>query len=220
MEMMYSTNSMDDNWQENQSHRSDCRRPTLSGASHGKRKTLKSVELTSYCSRNVEMKKSRWPEAETRCLGRGLTTYAILRPVGGMMGWRGGFALLRCETARVDDYRDQTLKIVVRGEMDYDLAFRRVVYLGGSRYQLWRAEIEVIEERRNLLTSREYEDRQGFLAKSEAHCRALEARVTVLETKAHLHEWQRQATDDLAVQHIMRTQALEAGARVDTLGTW
>ncbi|GKD91484.1 hypothetical protein Tco_1366991, partial [Tanacetum coccineum] len=46
---------------------------------------------------------------------------------------------------------------------------------------------------------------------------ALEARVTVLETEVHHHEWQRQAADDLAVQHIMRTQALEAGARVDTL---
>ncbi|GJT06565.1 hypothetical protein Tco_0841027 [Tanacetum coccineum] len=55
------------------------------------------------------------------------------------------------------------------------------------------------------------------LARSEAHCRALEARVTVLETDARRHEWQRQAADDLAVQHIMRTQALEAGARVDTL---
>ncbi|GJX27778.1 hypothetical protein Tco_0235857, partial [Tanacetum coccineum] len=55
------------------------------------------------------------------------------------------------------------------------------------------------------------------LARSEAHCRALEARVTVLETEVHRHEWQRQAADDLAVQHIMRTQALEAGARVDTL---
>ncbi|GJY65757.1 hypothetical protein Tco_0467995 [Tanacetum coccineum] len=42
---------------------------------------------------------------------------------------------------------------------------------------------------------------------------ALEARVTVLETEVHRHEWQRQAADDLAVQHIMRTQALEAGAR-------
>ncbi|GJR68978.1 hypothetical protein Tco_0015043 [Tanacetum coccineum] len=45
----------------------------------------------------------------------------------------------------------------------------------------------------------------------------LEARVTVLETEVHRHEWQRQAADDLAVQYIMRTQALEAGARVDTL---
>ncbi|GJR93831.1 hypothetical protein Tco_0266005 [Tanacetum coccineum] len=39
----------------------------------------------------------------------------------------------------------------------------------------------------------------------------------LLETEARRHEWQRQAVDDLAVQHIMRTQALEAGARVDTL---
>ncbi|GJS21988.1 hypothetical protein Tco_0450620 [Tanacetum coccineum] len=37
------------------------------------------------------------------------------------------------------------------------------------------------------------------------------------KTEVHRHEWQRQAADDLAVQHIMRTQALEAGARVDTL---
>ncbi|GJY38948.1 hypothetical protein Tco_0425312 [Tanacetum coccineum] len=35
---------------------------------------------------------------------------------------------------------------------------------------------------------------------------ALEARVTVLETEVRRHEWQRQAADDLAVQHIMRTQ--------------
>ncbi|GKF70304.1 hypothetical protein Tco_0203361, partial [Tanacetum coccineum] len=34
-------------------------------------------------------------------------------------------------------------------------------------------------------------------------------RATVLETKVHRHEWQRQAADDLAVRHIMRTQALE-----------
>ncbi|GJX12158.1 putative reverse transcriptase domain-containing protein [Tanacetum coccineum] len=47
--------------------------------------------------------------------------------------------------------------------------------------------------------------------------RALEARVTILETEVHRHEWQRQAADDFSVRHIMRTQALEAGARVDTL---
>ncbi|GKG43479.1 hypothetical protein Tco_0480163, partial [Tanacetum coccineum] len=57
------------------------------------------------------------------------------------------------------------------------------------------------------------------LARSEAHCRTLEARVTVLETEARRHEWQRQAANDLVVQHIMRTQvqALEAGAHIDTL---
>ncbi|GKB25603.1 hypothetical protein Tco_0865004 [Tanacetum coccineum] len=55
------------------------------------------------------------------------------------------------------------------------------------------------------------------LARSEAYCRALEARVTVLETEVHRHEWQHQAADDFVVRHIMRTKALEAGARVDTL---
>nr|GFA87292.1 hypothetical protein [Tanacetum cinerariifolium] len=45
------------------------------------------------------------------------------------------------------------------------------------------------------------------LARSEAYCRALEARVAVLETHARPLEWHRQATDDLVVQHIMRTQA-------------
>ncbi|GJS42758.1 hypothetical protein Tco_0567801 [Tanacetum coccineum] len=39
----------------------------------------------------------------------------------------------------------------------------------------------------------------------------------MLETKVRRHEWQRQGADDLAVQHIMRIQVLEAGARVDTL---
>ncbi|GKA82579.1 hypothetical protein Tco_0789327 [Tanacetum coccineum] len=41
--------------------------------------------------------------------------------------------------------------------------------------------------------------------------------VTVLETQACRHEWQRQEADDRATRHIMRIQALEAGARGDTL---
>ncbi|GJZ41722.1 hypothetical protein Tco_0588608 [Tanacetum coccineum] len=40
------------------------------------------------------------------------------------------------------------------------------------------------------------ETRQA-LARSEAHCRALEARVTVLETEVRRHEWRGQAADDL-----------------------
>ncbi|GJS88032.1 putative reverse transcriptase domain-containing protein [Tanacetum coccineum] len=76
--------------------------------------------------------------------------------------------------------------------------------------------VEVLRRERLAYEQESMETRQA-LARSEAHCRALEARVTVLETEVHRHEWQRQAADDLAVQHIMRTQALEAGARVDTL---
>ncbi|GJR79968.1 hypothetical protein Tco_0150753 [Tanacetum coccineum] len=79
-----------------------------------------------------------------------------------------------------------------------------------------RAEIEVLRRERLAYEQESMETRQA-LARSEAHCRALEARVTVLETEVHRHEWQRQAADDLVVQHIMHTQALEAGARVDTL---
>ncbi|GJU60703.1 hypothetical protein Tco_1238469 [Tanacetum coccineum] len=46
---------------------------------------------------------------------------------------------------------------------------------------------------------------------------ALEARIRVLETHAYRHEWQRQDADDRAIEHIIRTQALEAEAHVDTL---
>ncbi|GJW79851.1 hypothetical protein Tco_0143826 [Tanacetum coccineum] len=60
------------------------------------------------------------------------------------------------------------------------------------------------------------ETRQA-LARSEAYSRALEARITVLETQARRHEWQRQDADDRATGHIMRIQALEAGACNDTL---
>ncbi|GJW51017.1 hypothetical protein Tco_0092368 [Tanacetum coccineum] len=48
------------------------------------------------------------------------------------------------------------------------------------------------------------------LARSEAHCRALEARVTVLETDVHRHEWQLRTCNDLAGKHIIAYPALEA----------
>ncbi|GJW08328.1 hypothetical protein Tco_1570751 [Tanacetum coccineum] len=60
------------------------------------------------------------------------------------------------------------------------------------------------------------ETRQA-LARSKAHNRALEARMATMETQLHRMEWQHQDADDHAVRHIMRTQALEAGARIDTL---
>nr|GEU43798.1 putative reverse transcriptase domain-containing protein [Tanacetum cinerariifolium] len=54
--------------------------------------------------------------------------------------------------------------------------------------------------------------------KDRAAVRAeIEARVAVLETQASRHEWQCQTADDFVVQHIMRTQALKAGARINTL---
>nr|GFA71446.1 reverse transcriptase domain-containing protein [Tanacetum cinerariifolium] len=79
-----------------------------------------------------------------------------------------------------------------------------------------RAEIEVLRNER-LAYEQEGIQTHEALARSEAHCRALEARVAVLETHTRHLEWQRQAADDFVVEHIMRTQALEARARDDTL---
>ncbi|GJR40472.1 hypothetical protein Tco_1216156, partial [Tanacetum coccineum] len=75
-----------------------------------------------------------------------------------------------------------------------------------------RAEIEVLRRERLAYEQESVQTRQD-LARSEAHCRALEARVIVLETEARRHEWQRQAADDLAVHYIMRIQALELGKK-------
>ncbi|GJT79802.1 hypothetical protein Tco_1054144 [Tanacetum coccineum] len=66
-----------------------------------------------------------------------------------------------------------------------------------------RAEIEVLRRERLAYEQESMETHQA-LARSEAYCRALEARVTVLETEVHRHEWQRQAADDVVVQHIIR----------------
>ncbi|GKD10752.1 hypothetical protein Tco_1190437 [Tanacetum coccineum] len=79
-----------------------------------------------------------------------------------------------------------------------------------------RAEIGVLRRERLAYEQERIQTRET-LARSEAHCRTLVARISVLETEARRHEWQRQDADDHAVEHIMRTQALEARARIDTL---
>ncbi|GKD21449.1 hypothetical protein Tco_1223152 [Tanacetum coccineum] len=79
-----------------------------------------------------------------------------------------------------------------------------------------RAEIEVLRRERLAYEQESIQIRQD-LARSEAYCRALEVRVIVLETEVRRHEWQHQVVDDFAIRHIMRIQALEARACVDTL---
>ncbi|GKF06597.1 hypothetical protein Tco_0037265 [Tanacetum coccineum] len=79
-----------------------------------------------------------------------------------------------------------------------------------------RAEIGVWKRER-LAYEQEISETRQALARSEAHNRVLEARIAVLETQAHHHEWQCQDADNRATGHIMRIQALEAGAYVDTL---
>ncbi|GKD82104.1 hypothetical protein Tco_1348943 [Tanacetum coccineum] len=61
-----------------------------------------------------------------------------------------------------------------------------------------------------------HEVRQGYLS-SEAQNRVLLARLETLETHMSRMEWQRQSTEDLAVRQMMRTQVLEARARIDMI---
>nr|GEZ55964.1 hypothetical protein [Tanacetum cinerariifolium] len=79
-----------------------------------------------------------------------------------------------------------------------------------------RAEIEVLRRERLAYVQESIQIREA-LAGSKAYSRTLKARVAVLKSQARRHEWQRQTANDFAVQHIMRTQALEAGAYIDTL---
>nr|GFA39526.1 putative reverse transcriptase domain-containing protein [Tanacetum cinerariifolium] len=74
-----------------------------------------------------------------------------------------------------------------------------------------RAEIEVLRNERLAYEQEGIQTREA-LARSEAQCRALEARVTVLETQARRLEWQRQAADDFAVKHIMQLMPIELGS--------
>nr|GEV12146.1 putative reverse transcriptase domain-containing protein [Tanacetum cinerariifolium] len=66
-----------------------------------------------------------------------------------------------------------------------------------------RAEIEVLKNERLAYEQEGIQTREA-LARSEAYYRALEVRVAVFESHARRLEWQHQAADDLAFQHIMR----------------
>ncbi|GJY19996.1 hypothetical protein Tco_0392562 [Tanacetum coccineum] len=49
-----------------------------------------------------------------------------------------------------------------------------------------------------------------YVMRSEAHNKALEACIAVLETRAYRHEWQHQDADDHATGAMMRIHVLEA----------
>ncbi|GJT91881.1 putative reverse transcriptase domain-containing protein [Tanacetum coccineum] len=73
-----------------------------------------------------------------------------------------------------------------------------------------RAEIEVLrKERLAYDRERESTETRQALDRSEAHNKALEARITVLETQAYHHEWQRQDANDHATRAIMQNAAKE-----------
>ncbi|GJW84174.1 hypothetical protein Tco_0157319 [Tanacetum coccineum] len=79
-----------------------------------------------------------------------------------------------------------------------------------------RLEIDVVRGQRTAYETELREVRQAYLS-SEAQNRALLARLETLETHMSRMEWQRQSAEDLAVRQMMRTQVLEARARIDTV---
>ncbi|GJX31129.1 hypothetical protein Tco_0240984 [Tanacetum coccineum] len=120
---------------------------------------------------------------------------------GSTMARRVDHSFVDTVDTRVQDTERRTMAAVEEAQEDWAAV---------------RAEIEILRRERLAYEQESIETRQA-LARSEAYSRALEARIRVLETQAYRHEWQRQDADDRAIEHIIRTQALEAGARVDTL---
>ncbi|GJV53867.1 hypothetical protein Tco_1449608 [Tanacetum coccineum] len=133
----------------------------------------------------------------------GESSAAASRQLGSTMAHRVDHSFVDTVDTRVRDTERKTMAAI------------EVVNLREDRATV-RAEIEILRIERLAYEQESIETRQD-LARSEAYSRALEARIRVLETQAYRHEWQRQDADDRAIEHIIRTQALEVGARVDTL---
>ncbi|GKA24102.1 hypothetical protein Tco_0710135 [Tanacetum coccineum] len=151
---------------------------------------------------------------------------AVARQPGSTIARRVDHDFVDTVDTRVRDTERRTMAAVevVNLRVSYQADVRRRESLGFySRHQeaqedraAVRAEIEILRRERLAYEQESIETRQA-LARSEAYSRALEARIRVLETQAYRHEWQRQDAYDHAIKHIIRTQVLEAGARVDTL---
>ncbi|GJX84169.1 putative reverse transcriptase domain-containing protein [Tanacetum coccineum] len=77
-----------------------------------------------------------------------------------------------------------------------------------------RLEIDVVRGQRTAYETELHEVCQAYLS-FEARNRALLARLETLETHMSRIEWQRQSAEDRVVRHMIRTQVLEARARID-----
>ncbi|GJT15922.1 hypothetical protein Tco_0874628 [Tanacetum coccineum] len=122
-------------------------------------------------------------------------------------------------TRRVDYSFVDTVDASIRALKRKTMAAIEMVNLRRDRAAL-RDEVDTLRRYlSSLCTTHEQEivEARQALDRSESYNRALEARIAVLETQAYRHEWQRQDVDDHATRAIMWMQALEAGARVDTL---
>ncbi|GKB72107.1 hypothetical protein Tco_0933519 [Tanacetum coccineum] len=79
-----------------------------------------------------------------------------------------------------------------------------------------RLKIDVVRGQRTAYETEFHEVRHAYLS-SEAQNRVLLARLETMETHMSRMKWQRRRAEDDAVRQIMRTQVLEARARIDTV---
>ncbi|GJY93873.1 hypothetical protein Tco_0509655 [Tanacetum coccineum] len=120
---------------------------------------------------------------------------------------------------RVDYSFMDTVDASIRASERRTMAAIEVVNLRRDRAAL-RDEVDTLRRYLSSLCTTHEQERvvaRQALDRSEAHNRALEAQIIVLETQAYRHEWQHQDANDHTTRAIMCIQALEAGARVDTL---
>ncbi|GKF58139.1 hypothetical protein Tco_0171676 [Tanacetum coccineum] len=151
---------------------------------------------------------------------------AAARQPGSTMAGRVDHSFVDTVDTKVRDTERRTMAVVevVNLRVSYQADVCRRESLGFySRHQdaqedraTMRAEIEILRRERLAYEQESIETRQA-LARYEAYSRELEVQIRVLEAQAYRHEWQRQDADDRAIEHIIHTQALEAGAHVDTL---
>ncbi|GJU16559.1 hypothetical protein Tco_1144525 [Tanacetum coccineum] len=181
---------------------------------------------TTACTKQISRKRLLLTAPTPRFEVGESSAAAAARQPGSTMARRVDHSFVDIMDTRVRDTERRTMAAVevVNLRVSYQAdVHRRESLEFYSRHQeaqdkraAVRAEIEIFR-REGLAYKQESIETRQALARSEAYSRALEARIRVLETQAYHHEWQRQDADDRAIEHIMRTQALEAGARIDTL---
>ncbi|GJW57470.1 hypothetical protein Tco_0104201 [Tanacetum coccineum] len=155
----------------------------------------------------------------------GESSTAAARQSGSTMARRVDHGFVDTVDTRVRDIERRTMAAVevVNLRVSYQANVRRRESLEFySRHQetqedraAVRAGIKILRRERLAYEQESIETRHA-LARSEVYSRALEAWIRMLETQAYRHEWQRQDACDRTIEHIIRTQALEVEARVDT----
>ncbi|GKD74578.1 putative reverse transcriptase domain-containing protein, partial [Tanacetum coccineum] len=217
--------------------------PYITKSSYGSEESYNTIHISSS-SRIADIPKVDTPSWKRLLLtaptprvevGESSAT-ATARQPGSTMAHRVDHSFVDTVDTRVRDTEKRTMAAVEVVNLREDRAAVRVE-IEILRREMLAYEQESIETRQTLARSEAYSRalearirvletqayrnewqrprRIGLL--SEAYIRALEAQIRVLETQAYRHECQCQDADDRAIEHIIRTQALKAGARVETL---